>query len=53
MRDLARIVARSKSVSLSNVEAAVQRELGIDVTGRLTPLLEPLSKAHAIFEVPA
>ena len=48
---LSRSVAHhAMRITPHHIEAAVKRELGIDMAGRLAELLEPLSESHAIYE---
>ena len=50
VQSLAAMVGIGKKVTPSHIEAAVQRELGIDVTGRLHVLIDPITKSYAIYE---
>ena len=47
---LAAKVAKGKNVSPSDIEAAVKREFGIDVTGKLADLLGPITESYAIYD---
>ena len=47
---LAATVAREKRVRVSNLEAAVHRKFGIDMTGQLTELEDAITKSQDIYE---
>ena len=47
---LAAVVARSTRARISNVEAAVKRRFGVDMTGRLERLDEPIRRSAAIYD---